>query len=82
MGIEFDREQKKVLVESIQRYFEEKLDGEIGNLDAEFLLEFFVAEIGPQIYNQAIKDAQVVLQDRVVELDAVCFVAEEGYWPR
>jgi uncharacterized protein (DUF2164 family) len=80
MAIEFPREARSRLVESIQRYFSEKLDSSIGNLDAEFLLEFFVKEIGPAIYNQAVRDAQAVLQDRVVELDAICFEGEEGYW--
>ncbi len=80
MAIELSREVRAKLVESIQRYFSEKLETSIGNLDAEFLLEFFVMEIGPRIYNQAIRDAQVVVQERLLELDAICFEAEEGYW--
>ena len=80
--IEFTKERRADLVESIQRYFDEKLDDSIGNLDAEFLLDFFVKEIGPAVYNQAIRDAQAVLQERVGELDAVCFAPEEGYWPK
>lgn len=80
--IEFDKERKADLVTSIQRYFDEKLEEPIGNLDAEFLLEFFVREIGPAAYNQGVRDAQAVMQERVGELDAVCFEPEEGYWPR
>ena len=60
----------------------EKLDFEVGNLDAEFLLGFFLQEIGPRIYNRAIRDAQVVLQERVVELDGVCFEPERSYWQK
>jgi uncharacterized protein (DUF2164 family) len=82
MAIEFSREARARLVESIQRYFSEKLETPIGNMDAEFLLEFFIKELGPAVYNQAVRDAQAVLQDRVVELDAVCFAVEEGYWPK
>ncbi len=80
MAIEFSREVRAKLVESLQRYFSEKLETSIGNMDAEFLLEFFVMEIGPRIYNQAIRDAQVVVQERLMELEAICFEAEEGYW--
>jgi len=80
MAIEISRERRAELVASIQRYYAEKMDEEIGNLDAEFLLEFLVKEIGPSIYNQAIRDAQAVLQDRVGEMDAILFETEEGYW--
>ncbi len=82
MAIEFEREVIQAIVPSIQRYFTEKLDFEIGNLDAEFLLGFFLVEAGPLIYNRAIRDAQAVLGERVAELDGACWEPEEGYWPR
>ena len=82
MAIELERDVAAGFVPSIQRYFKEKLDSEIGNLDAEFLLRFFLAEIGPVIYNRAIRDAQTVLGQRVAELDGNCWEPEEGYWPR
>ena len=80
MAIEISKERRAELVASLQRYYTDKMDDEIGNLDAEFLLDFMVKEIGPSIYNQAIRDAQAVFQDRVAELDAVCFEPEAGYW--
>ncbi len=82
MAIELERDVVAGFVPSIQRYFKEKLDSEIGNLDAEFLLRFFLAELGPLIYNRAIRDAQTVLGQRVAELDGSCWEPEEGYWPR
>ncbi|MBW2282545.1 MAG: DUF2164 domain-containing protein [Deltaproteobacteria bacterium] len=81
MAIEFERDVVKAIVPSIQRYFSEKLDSQIGNLDAEFLLEFFLKEAGPLIYNRAIREAQAVLGERVAELDGDCWEPEEGYWP-
>ena len=59
------------------RLFREKLDQEIGPLAAELLLEFFVRELGPSIYNQAVKDAQAFVQDKVMDLDGVLFQPEE-----
>lgn len=82
MAIELERDAIAALVPSIQRYFKEKLEAEIGNLDAEFLLEFFLKETGPVIYNRAIRDAQAVLGERVAELDGTCWEPEDGYWPR
>ena len=82
MAIELERDVVATLVPSIQRYLKEKLDSEIGNIDAEFLLGFFLKEIGPAIYNRAVRDAQALLGERVAELDGTCWEPEEGYWPR
>jgi len=57
VAIELDKERKQRVVRAIQIYFAEKLDQEIGQLAAELLLEFLVKQIGPAIYNQAVKDA-------------------------
>ena len=63
--IEFSREEKKSIVHKIQLYFNEKLDQEIEQFDAEFLLDFFSKEIGVYFYNQGLNDAQVVLSGRI-----------------
>ena len=75
--IELNKERKQRLVRAIQDYFAEKLDQEIGPLAAELLLEFFVRELGPSIYNQAVKDAQAFVQDKVLDLDGVLSQPEE-----
>ena len=69
MTITFSVDEKKRLIPLIQRYFEEERDEEIGNLAAEFLLDFFVAEVGPFIYNRAIHDALNALKDNAAELE-------------
>jgi len=77
VAIELDKERKQRVVRAIQIYFAEKLDQEIGQLAAELLLEFLVKQIGPAIYNQAVKDAQAFLQDKLMDLDAVLYQPEE-----
>ena len=69
MAIEIPKEKKKALVRAVQSYFEEKLDQEIGDLGSELLIDFFVKELGPAVYNQAIQDAQAFLQDKLVDMD-------------
>ena len=80
MNIELSKEARAQAVASIERWFKENADAPIGNLQAAALLNFFVAEIGPSIYNQAIADAQQHLQQRVAELDIECHADEFGYW--
>lgn len=80
MAIEISKEAHKTALASIQRYFAENMDDEIGNLEAGELLGFFLKEIGPAIYNQAVADAQTRMQARVMELDIEIHEEEFQYW--
>ena len=44
------------------------------------LLAFFLADIGPAIYNQAVADAQEQMQARVSELDIDLHETPFAYW--
>jgi uncharacterized protein (DUF2164 family) len=74
------QETRAQAVASIERWFEENADEPIGNVQAAALLNFFVAEIGPSIYNRAIADAQARLLVRVGELDIECHEDEFRDW--
>ena len=76
MAIALPDETKKALIDAIKHYFLEERDEEIGNLQASFLLDFVIKEIGPAIYNQAIRDAQARLQHTVAELDVTLYEPE------
>jgi uncharacterized protein (DUF2164 family) len=69
-------------IASIQRYFEENLPEPIGNLPAGLLLDFFLEEIGPTIYNRGVADAQERLQLRLMDLPGELYADEFQYWPR
>ncbi|PLX35972.1 MAG: DUF2164 domain-containing protein [Hyphomicrobiales bacterium] len=56
---------RDALTEKIIGYFDAELGQEIGHFDAAFLLDFFMKEIGPVFYNQALLDAQAVLSKRL-----------------
>ena len=80
MTIELPKDVRAQAIASIERWFNENADEPIGNIQAAALLNFFVAEIGPSVYNQAIADAQQRLQQRVAELDIECHADEFGFW--
>jgi uncharacterized protein (DUF2164 family) len=77
MSIELSKERRRELIRSIKGYFLEQHDQEIGDLKAGLLLDFFLGLTGPSIYNQAIKDAQAYFQQKVEDLDGVCFRMEK-----
>jgi uncharacterized protein (DUF2164 family) len=67
---------RKRAIASIRRYVAENLDDEIGDLKATLMLDYFLAELGPTIYNQAIADARAFFEERVADLGAICYRAE------
>lgn len=67
-------------IASIERYFADELDQRIGNIAAGALLGFFLEEIAPAVYNQAVADVQERLGARIAELDIEVHEDEFGYW--
>lgn len=80
MAIEISKEQRQRAVTSIERYFRQNMDEPIGNVAAAGLLGFFLEEVGPLIYNQAVSDVQDRLQARVLEVDMEVHEDEFTYW--
>ncbi|MCB2017305.1 MAG: DUF2164 domain-containing protein [Hydrogenophaga sp.] len=80
MSIELHKDVRVEAIRSIERYFREHMDEPIGNIAAGGLLGFFLEEIGPVIYNQAVTDVQERLQQRVSELDLEVHEDEFTYW--
>ncbi len=81
MKIEFSRETRAQAIASLKRYFEENMAEPIGDLPAGLLLNFFLEEVGPAVYNRAIADAQSRMEQRVVDLGGELFADEFQYWP-
>jgi uncharacterized protein (DUF2164 family) len=81
MAITLAPEEQKRALASMRRYFAEDWEQEIGDLKARLLLDYFLREIAPSVYNRAIGDAQAYLRDRVADLEGACYEKEFGYWP-
>ncbi len=63
--IEFSKENKEEIILKIKTHFRDELNQEIGGFDAEFLLDFFVKEIGHYFYNQALTDVHALLEKQM-----------------
>jgi uncharacterized protein (DUF2164 family) len=62
--IEFDRETREALSRLLVRHLKDSHDLELAPFDAADLLDFLSASLGPHFYNQGLRDAQTILQDR------------------
>ena len=69
MSIDLARESRESAITSIRKYSEENLEAPLGNLAAGSILDFFLEEIAPSVYNKAVTDVQEMMQARVMDLD-------------
>ncbi len=82
MTIELSKQVRAEAIASLKRYSEENMPEPLGDLPAGLLLDFFLEEIGPAVYNRAVTDAQVRLQQRVLDLSGEVYAEEFPYWPK
>ena len=82
MAIELPKEARAEALSSLERYLDANFEERAGNLRAGALLSFFIEEVGPSIYNQAVADVQERLAVRIQELDLEIHEDEFQYWRR
>ncbi len=75
--IKFSKEEKERIIPKIKMYLSEELNVEIGNFDAEFLLDFFSEEVGSYFYNRGLNDAIDMLDARMDEVKESIYVLEK-----
>ena len=69
MPIQIEPERKDRIVAGLRTLFMNEFDEELSRFRAEQILDFMVATLGPQIYNQAVQDARKFMQERLDDLD-------------
>jgi uncharacterized protein (DUF2164 family) len=82
MKIELPKPIRDEAIVSIERYFERNHDERIGNIAAGALLNYFLEELAPLVYNQAVADAQEHLQSSILELDIELYAETFQYWQK
>jgi uncharacterized protein (DUF2164 family) len=80
MSIPLSKEKEAEVIQSIVRFFREKLDLELSELQARLLLAYFVREVAPFAYNQGVEDAQKQLIRLGEDLPGTCFQEPLTYW--
>ena len=80
MPISLNPEERSLAISSLEQYFRTQMQTPIGNMEAAALLNYFLEEIAPAVYNRAIADAQNRLQAQVLELDIELHESGFSYW--
>ncbi|MCD5362392.1 MULTISPECIES: DUF2164 domain-containing protein [Chromobacterium] len=69
--------QLQTLAPQLQQYAQQQFGIELGQFDAQFLLDFIADKIGRDIYNKALDDAQLALAARMESLQAAIWELEK-----
>lgn len=75
--IAFSKDETALIVRKIQLYFSQELNQQIGQFDAEFLLEFFSKEVGAYYYNRGLYDAQSALNAKLEDVQDAIYQLEQ-----
>jgi uncharacterized protein (DUF2164 family) len=69
MRIRLSDDRRARLLLAIKRHFDDEFDEPISDFRATGLLDFFVRELGPAVYNQGVRDACGYVQDKLSDVD-------------
>ena len=76
MRIQLSEERRASLLRSIKEHFAEHFDEPLSDFRAEALLDFFVRELGPPVYNQGVRDAPSYIQSKLADIDGDVYERE------
>ncbi len=76
MRIRLSDERRASLLRSIKEHFEAHFDEPLSDFRAEGLLDFFVRELGPPVYNQCVRDASSFMQSKLADIEGVIYEEE------
>jgi uncharacterized protein (DUF2164 family) len=68
--IQLSPERRAELIEALQSFYADLFGDELSDYRSGELLDFFVKELGPPVYNQAIQDARGYMAERLADLEA------------
>lgn len=76
MGIKLSDERRDLLVEEVQQLFSEEFERDLSPFQAARLIDFFLAQVGPPVYNQAVEDARAFMLGKLQDLDGEVYEPE------
>ena len=69
MRIRLADDRRASLLRALKQHFEDEFDDPISDFRAQGLIDFFVRELGPPVYNQGVRDACAAMQDKLGDLE-------------
>ena len=76
MRIRLSDERRSLLLRAVKQHFLDNFDEPISDFRAEGLLDFFVGELGPPVYNQGVRDASNFIQEKLGDIEGEVYERE------
>lgn len=76
MRIRLSDERRASLVRSVRTLYDEEFDEDLSGFRAEALIDFFVRELGPPVYNQGVRDAAAYVQSKLTDIEGDVYERE------
>lgn len=64
------------MLAALQRHFDDEFDDPISDFRANGLLDLFLRELGPAVYNQGVRDACDYVHDKLADIEGEIFEPE------
>lgn len=78
MRIQLSPERRAGLLRAIKDYFSAEFDEPLSEFRAQGLLDFFVRELGPPVYNQGVRDASKFMQEKLSDIEGEVYERDDG----
>jgi uncharacterized protein (DUF2164 family) len=69
MRIKLSADRRAALLRSVKEHFAAEFDEPLSDFRASALLDFFVRELGPPVYNQGVRDAAGYVQQKLADIE-------------
>lgn len=77
MRIRLAPERRTQLLRALQAYYLTEFDDPLSDFRAQGLLDFFVRELGPPVYNQGVRDATSFMQQKLTDIEGEVYEQEQ-----
>jgi uncharacterized protein (DUF2164 family) len=78
MRIRLSPPRRARLLSALKEYFSAEFDEPLSDFRAEGLLDFLVRELGPPVYNQAVRDASSFMQRKLADIEGEIYEPEDA----
>lgn len=78
MRIRLSPERRANLLRALKDHFSTEFDEPLSDFRAEGLLDLFIRELGPPVYNQGVRDASSYMQEKLADIEGEVSERESG----
>jgi uncharacterized protein (DUF2164 family) len=77
MRIKLSDERRDDLSTAVRQLFQDEFERDLSEFQAQRLIDFFMRQLGPPVYNQAIQDARAYMLTKLEDIDGEVYEPEE-----